>query len=231
MISFAIILFASGWVVIQVARRGRNLTVWLLVCFLGFPLCIYLSKCMLGAGGAYTGDMTPLHSFLLRNTHLWDRQINVIEDFVYAIVGVGAGLVPLAACIKSFYGAQDEADAMLLQICQTQGWEPQFLNSNPPVADVRRLLVGAWRDEEGETTFCADGTETSKFDTGTAESGRWSMDGYVITIIITKRDGKAIDSVSLQYIVKEIDNSTFCLKQIGNSECEWRASRILLNKP
>ena len=104
--------------------------------------------------------------------------------------------------------------------------EPQHLSSKPSIEDSEKLLVGAWRDEEGVTTFRADGTEISEFDTGRTESGRWTIEGHVLTIVMTASDGKPIDPIALHYDIVEITNSSFHLNQLGKSECEWRASRV-----
>ena len=124
-----------------------------------------------------------------------------------------------------FLSARDKAEAMSLQIGQECS-ERQSLNFKTPIANAANLLVGAWRDEDGVTTFNADGTENSEFDSGCTEHGRWSLAGYVLTVVITERDSKSIESISLQYVVHDISDSTFYLKQLGNDESEWRASRV-----
>lgn len=156
----------------------------------------------------------------------------VIVGFLVFLLGIMISaqgqilLATLDTAVNSsvFLTPRDKAEAMSLLISSGR-LEQSPAGTPPPVTNAATLLIGAWRDEEGTTTFNEDGTETSEFYAGCKENGRWSVNKNVLTVVVTERDGKTIDSVSLRFCIAEIDAASFRMQQVGDAGSEWRASR------
>jgi hypothetical protein len=81
-----------------------------------------------------------------------------------------------------------------------------------------QILVGKWRDENSMVSYKKDGVYFLKGDNGVQRSGRWSIDGDLLS---NKMDDENHDS----YIILEISPYQYRLKSIKTGSV-WNAKRI-----
>jgi hypothetical protein len=81
-----------------------------------------------------------------------------------------------------------------------------------------QIIVGKWRDENSMVSYNKDGGYLLTSDTGIHRSGRWSIDGDILT-------NKMDDMNHESYIILEISANQYKLKSIKTGSI-WNAKRL-----
>jgi hypothetical protein len=81
-----------------------------------------------------------------------------------------------------------------------------------------QIIVGKWRDENSMVCYNKDGAYLLECDTGIQRSGRWSINGDILT-------NKMKDDVEDSYIILDISPNQYRLKSIKTGSI-WNAKRI-----
>ena len=91
--------------------------------------------------------------------------------------------------------------------------------------DTHNMLVGTWRDENSEITYRADGTKTTRFDSGVTASGTWAVNGDNLTYVFVEVNGKRLATPQNQrYQILEITKDRYVAK--GSDGKIWNGVRV-----
>jgi hypothetical protein len=102
---------------------------------------------------------------------------------------------------------------------------PSTASVFPVNHDIRKLIVGTWRDENSVITYRPDGTNSTKFDNGMTASGNWSVDGDNLTYIFVEVNGKPLATPQNQrYQILEISKDRYVAK--GTDGKVWNGVRV-----
>ncbi len=105
-------------------------------------------------------------------------------------------------------------------------WNPA---ANNPItttsSNAQKLAAGSWRDENSLTTYNADGTAISKFDSGVTAKGTWSINGDLLTTVWVEVNGKRLEKPKADRLqILELTREKFVSK--GPDGKEWHAVRV-----
>jgi hypothetical protein len=120
---------------------------------------------------------------------------------------------PSEAAMRECVSAQlrDRRDALERSLAE-KGTEPSQVIE---IDEWRNVVIGTWRDEYSVMTYSSDGTFETKWDTGEARRGRWSVAKGILTTVsgTTKKTSEIIS----------LSHSQLVLKDSGGV---WHATRI-----
>ena len=87
-----------------------------------------------------------------------------------------------------------------------------------------KLIVGVWRDENSVVTYNADGTKSTKFDSGEADRCNWSITGDILTF--GSRRGKIIELTDTIWIL-EVNGQRWRAARVSQEEIEAAHAKVV----
>ena len=135
------------------------------------------------------------------------------------MVLIGAALLGLVGLISIVRGLQNGPDVIVEATVEDKARQSML-------QEASKFIIGTWHDENSLCTYCTDGTIILKFDSGGTLSGKWSIEGDILTNVFTERDGKALDNSKIYRArISDVNDSTFVSKHI-QSGAEFRATKV-----